>query len=86
MKTLAFANFSNALGEAPAGSDVGEFSMKCLDYSQQRLSTDESARKSVGSQLVEVGTALERAFRGPQDVEGGIVGNKVYIVQTRPQP
>ena len=40
----------------------------------------------VGQQLCQVAVALEEAFGGPQDVEGAIVGQDVYIVQTRPQP
>ena len=40
----------------------------------------------VGRQLCQVAVTLEEAFGGPQDVEGAIVGQDVFIVQTRPQP
>ena len=40
----------------------------------------------VGQQLSQVALALEEAFGEPQDVEGALVGSKVFIVQTRPQP
>jgi hypothetical protein len=29
---------------------------------------------------------LEAEYQSPQDVEGTVVGEQVYIVQTRPQP
>ena len=52
----------------------------------QELSRSEDHRRAVGKKLAAVGTALEKAFKGPQDVEGALVGSEVYIVQTRPQP
>ena len=52
----------------------------------QELSRSEERRREVGSSLAAVGAALEKAFKGPQDVEGALVGSDVYIVQTRPQP
>lgn len=52
----------------------------------QELSRSEEKRKEVGRSLAAVGAALEKAFKGPQDVEGALAGSQVYIVQTRPQP
>ena len=40
----------------------------------------------LGAKLGKVGVQLEEAFGGPQDVEGAIVDDSVYIVQSRPQP
>ena len=40
----------------------------------------------LGQRLSKIGVALEEAFGGPQDVEGALVGDSVYIVQSRPQP
>ena len=57
-----------------------------LACAAQELSRSEDHRKSVGKKLAAVGTALEKASKGPQDVEGALVGSEVYIVQTRPQP
>jgi len=52
----------------------------------QELSRSKEKREEVGKSLAAVGAALEKAFKGPQDVEGALVGADVYIVQTRPQP
>ena len=85
--TLAFANFSQALGKQKAsGGKAGAFGLSFLNYSRQALSTDADKRAAVGKKLADVGSALEKAFGGAQDVEGALVGEDVYIVQTRPQP
>ena len=52
----------------------------------QELSRSGQKREEVGKKLAAVGAALEKAFQGPQDVEGALVGSQVFIVQTRPQP
>ena len=57
-----------------------------VDYSSMDLSLDHDKRVAVGRRLVEVGLVLEKEFDGAQDVEGAIVGDQVYVVQTRPQP
>lgn len=44
------------------------------------------AREALGRQLAAVGSLLEREFGCPQDVEGCIAGDQLFIVQTRPQP
>lgn len=54
--------------------------------SVQELSRSGQKREEVGKRLAAVGAALEKAFKGPQDVEGALVGSQVFIVQTRPQP
>ena len=36
--------------------------------------------------LAAIGAVLEAEYQSPQDVEGTVVGEQVYIVQTRPQP
>lgn len=40
----------------------------------------------LGARLGKIGGQLEETFGGPQDVEGAIVDDDVYIVQSRPQP
>lgn len=40
----------------------------------------------LGARLGRIGVQLEKAFNGAQDVEGAIVDDSVYIVQSRPQP
>jgi len=59
---------------------------EAVDYSQQELSTDVTARMALGRRLAAVGAALEAEYGAPQDIEGGVVGDVIYIVQSRPQP
>jgi phosphoglucan,water dikinase len=78
------------------GKQVGASQPSVLHASQQprvetygapqALSVDDARRERVGKQLARVGAALEEAFGGPQDVEGALTGDELYIVQTRPQP
>lgn len=87
--TLAFANFSQALGKLTgnqAGKSGGSYGVTPMDYSKQELSTSAEKRTEVGRKLVAAGVELEQAFKGPQDVEGAFVGGDIYIVQTRAQP
>ena len=57
-----------------------------VDYSAQPLSVDVAARNALGARLAAIGAVLEAEYQSPQDVEGTVVGEQVYIVQTRPQP
>ena len=85
--TLAFANFSAALRTGAGGAGGGfAYAHRTADYSRAALSLDAGARQALGGQLAAVGGALEAAFGGAQDVEGALVGERVYVVQTRPQP
>lgn len=84
--TLAFANFSEELLVSRAGPADGEVIRLTVDYSKKPLTVDPIFRRQLGQRLCAVGHFLERKFRCPQDVEGCLVGNDVYIVQTRPQP
>uniref|UniRef100_A0A803LZL4 CBM20 domain-containing protein n=1 Tax=Chenopodium quinoa TaxID=63459 RepID=A0A803LZL4_CHEQI len=86
VKTLAFANFSEEMLVGRAGPADGEVIRLTVDYSKKPLTVDTVFRKQLGQRLCAVGFFLERKFGCPQDVEGCLVGNDVYIVQTRPQP
>jgi phosphoglucan, water dikinase len=81
VETLAFASFSHALFPAPADG-VGE---RTLDYSQVTLSCDAAARRALGRRLCFIGKFVEEALGQPQDIEGAVVGNDIYLVQARPQ-
>ncbi|RAL54400.1 hypothetical protein DM860_001528 [Cuscuta australis] len=86
VKTLAFANFSQELVVHDSGSPDGEVVRLTVDYSKKPLTVDPIFRGQLGQRLGTVGFFLERKFGCPQDVEGCLVGNEVYIVQSRPQP
>ena len=80
VRTLAFANFSGAL--APA--DQGLIS-RVIDYSQMALSRDASCRDNLGRRLAAIGGTVESALGCPQDIEGVIIGEDIFLVQARPQ-
>ena len=86
VQTLAFANFSEELRVLAAGPADGEVAHLTVDYSKKPLSVDPKFREQLGQRLCAVGFFLERKFGCPQDVEGCVVGDEIYIVQARPQP
>eukprot|EP01018_Ginkgo_biloba_P006356 Gb_12513 [translate_table: standard] len=86
VKTLAFANFSEELVVVTGGPADGKIMGLTVDYSKKPLSLDPVYRHQLGQRLATTGFFLEQKFGCPQDVEGCLVGNDIYIVQTRPQP
>jgi len=79
--TLAFANFSQALWPDPAGGVVP----KIGDYSRIALSCEADVRKKLGRRFASIAQVVEMAFQKPQDIEGVVVGEEIYLVQARPQ-
>lgn len=65
---------------------VGMIRKRTVAYSNHYLSKDEDKRKQLAVNLYKVGKFLEAELGGPQDVEGAIVGESMYVVQSRPQP
>ncbi|KAH9305067.1 hypothetical protein KI387_009471 [Taxus chinensis] len=86
VKTLAFANFSEELVVVTGGPADGKVMGLTVDYSKKPLSLDPIFRHQLGQRLATTGFFLEQKFYCPQDVEGCLVGNNIYVVQTRPQP
>ena len=81
ISTLAFASFSEALWPDTAGGVM----RKVVDYSQIELSRDSEARQRLGKRLAALASFVEAAFLRPQDLEGVVVGDEIYLVQSRPQ-
>lgn len=81
VRTLAYANFGQALRPAASGGLARE----TVDYSRARLSCDPGARTELGRRLAAIGQSVEEAFQQPQDIEGVVVGAEVFLVQTRAQ-
>jgi phosphoglucan,water dikinase len=81
VQTLAFANFSHAL----LADSRGGVRRELLDYSRVSLSRESESRKDLGRQLAAIGSCVENGFNKAQDIEGAIMGNKIYLVQSRPQ-
>jgi hypothetical protein len=46
----------------------------------------DDAVQALGARIGAIAALLEAEFGGPQDVEGCLVGDEIYVVQTRPQP
>jgi len=81
VRVMAFASFSHAAWPDPAGG----LTRRTVDYSTVALSTDEGFRDRLGRRLATIGRFVEEAMGGPQDIEGVVVGEKIYLVQARPQ-
>jgi phosphoglucan,water dikinase len=81
VRVLAYASFSQSLVPGRPESLVKE----TLDYGTIPLSVDENLLKRTARRLSSIGQRIETAMGGPQDIEGVIQNNKIYLVQTRPQ-
>jgi phosphoglucan,water dikinase len=79
--TLAFASFSRARRCQPDGGVAEE----TVDYSREPLSRDSEARSQLGRRLAAIGRLVEEAFGRPQDIEGAVIGEKIYLLQARAQ-
>jgi phosphoglucan,water dikinase len=81
VRVMAFASFSQAVWPDPAGG----LTPKTVNYSTVALSADEGFRDRLGRRLGAIGRFVEEALGGPQDIEGLVVGERIYLVQARPQ-
>jgi phosphoglucan,water dikinase len=78
---LAFANFS----QATRSNRGGGLRRETIDYSQIRLSREPRGLEQLAGSLCRVGSYVESAFGSPQDIEGVILKQQIYLVQARPQ-
>ncbi|NVM20951.1 MAG: TIM barrel protein [Desulfobacterales bacterium] len=81
VRMAAFASFSHAIWPDGAGGLI----RKAVDYSRIGLSRDEDFRNYLGRRLGSIGRFVEDALGGPQDMEGLVLGDGIYLVQSRPQ-
>ncbi len=81
VRMLSFASFSHALLPGPSGGITAE----TIDYTGIRMSMDRSFRNLTVGRLGTVGKFVENALSGPQDIEGVISGDGIYLVQSRAQ-
>ena len=75
-------NFSEALWPNPAGG----LARRRVNYSQMALSRDAASRPRLGARLAAIARTVEEGFGRPQDIEGVVAGEDIYLVQSRPQP
>jgi phosphoglucan,water dikinase len=78
---LAFADFSKAARPDPREG----LAWSIVDYSQDPLTWDRSFRMKTVARLCNLGCEIEKAFGSPQDIEGVIKDNEIYLVQARAQ-
>ena len=81
VRVLAFASFSEAIQPAPGGG----VTRRTVDYSHIGLSCDGEARTRLGRRLAAIGRVVEETFGKPQDIEGAVAGDDIFLVQARPQ-
>ncbi len=55
------------------------------EYHNCEIITNEKFRNEIMVNIAKLGIETEKIYNFPQDIEGCISKNKVYIVQTRPQ-
>ncbi|MCU0788463.1 MAG: hypothetical protein MUC91_09795 [Verrucomicrobia bacterium] len=56
-----------------------------LDYTRDPLVWDAAFQQKLFAGIAKLGCEVERAFGGPQDIEGAWVKDAFHVVQTRPQ-
>jgi phosphoglucan,water dikinase len=81
VQTVAFANFNYALRADSRGGAKREL----VDYSRVPLSRESGLRRDLGRRFAAIGIRVENEFGKAQDIEGAIMGNDIYLVQSRPQ-
>ncbi|GMI96082.1 PHOSPHOGLUCAN WATER DIKINASE [Hibiscus trionum] len=86
VRTLAFANFSEEIEVCSTDPADGEVLHLPVDYSKKPLTVDPNYRQQLSQRLGALGHFLEQKFGRPQDVEGCVLGEDIYVVQARPQP
>mmetsp|Transcript_44263 Transcript_44263/g.73812 ORF Transcript_44263/g.73812 Transcript_44263/m.73812 type:complete len:1076 (-) Transcript_44263:478-3705(-) len=70
----------------PASDTYYGLQKELVDYSTTPLSTDEAYRQQLALRISQVGVFIEgKMGGGAQDIEGAVNGDKIYIVQSRPQ-
>ena len=55
------------------------------DYSRDSMSQEPDQLQRLGLRLKDMGLSLEKHFGSAQDIEGALVGDDIYVVQSRPQ-
>jgi phosphoglucan,water dikinase len=80
-RILAFASFSDSFQPASSGGTA----RRVVQYSDVRLSRDPAFARSLGGRFDAIARFMEDALRAPQDIEGALIGEDVYILQSRPQ-
>ena len=81
-RTTAFASVGVRRGY---DADVDDVATTACDYSREAMTTDANARETLARRVAAVALAVEAEFGEPQRVEGCVVGDEVWVVQTKPR-
>ncbi|KAJ8906053.1 hypothetical protein NDN08_002553 [Rhodosorus marinus] len=79
-EVLALASFSYSL--EPGGGNLG-LEKKAVDYSTVKMTTSSDWREEMTRRLARIAKFLEAHYGKPQDIEGVVVGETIYLVQSR---
>jgi phosphoglucan,water dikinase len=80
VRMLGFASFSQAIWPDAGGGLI----RKTVNYATVPLSTNEDLRNRLGRRLGNIAELVEGSLKGPQDIEGLVLGDRIYLVQSRP--
>ena len=58
---------------------------KIVNYTENWLVWDEARRTALMAKLAELAVAIEVEMKAPQDIEGCVVGDDIYVLQSRNQ-
>jgi phosphoglucan,water dikinase len=81
VRMLAFSSFSTSVRPDPKGGTISG----TVDYSSVDFSRDKTFRERLGARLGRIGMSVESALGHPQDIEGLVSADVVYLVQSRRQ-
>ncbi len=80
-RVISFASFSEAIWPGKASGQV----KRRINYAEVGFTTDPASLLTTGQRLAAVGRLIEEAFSSPQDIEGILAGEDIYVVQSRQQ-
>jgi phosphoglucan,water dikinase len=95
-QVLSFASYGEALRPLPTEPEQDALAARARDavggrarwvpvqFAEERLVRDAAWRTRLLTRLTALASGLERELGVPQDVEGAVVGESVYLVQARP--
>jgi len=83
VEILSLASFSFGLEDAAGGPVPVR-----VDYSQERLSSDQAFLEQLAQEVASVASAVEDCYGTPMDIEGVVLvkgaGREIHLVQARP--
>ncbi|MHC4886356.1 MAG: PEP/pyruvate-binding domain-containing protein [Planctomycetota bacterium] len=81
VELTAMANYSTILHPQEAGGAQWQR----VSYADQGFSQSPEALQGIGKRLAQISNSLEESLGAPQDAEGVLAGEEIYLVQTRPE-